>query len=137
MRIKVVYHYQLFHIIGVRVKLIGSPFISSFLVSKLIWGKLMLLWSQLWLIHNLPYGILSTIETVSYANIFIIRRIKMSFCFGSDSATKNVSAASPVSLITGCPASENKRPLRCKKSINKKAPLRLFPSVKGWFLTTK
>jgi len=58
---------------------------------------------------------------------FIINLINVSFCFGSDSATSNVSAASPVSLITGCPASDDKRPFRCKKSINKYAPLRLFP----------
>ena len=36
-------------------------------------------------------------------SICIISLISVSFCFGSDSATNKVSAASPVSLITGCP----------------------------------
>ena len=36
-------------------------------------------------------------------SICIISLISVSFCFGSDSATNKVSAASPVSLITGYP----------------------------------
>ncbi len=39
----------------------------------------------------------------SCLSICIISLISVSFCFGSDSATNKVSAASPVSLITGCP----------------------------------
>ncbi|MDP0590399.1 MAG: hypothetical protein QS748_14895 [Candidatus Endonucleobacter bathymodioli] len=61
----------------------------------------------------------------------IIKRIKVSFCFGSDYATNKVNAAKPVSLITGSSFLLNKRRLRCRKSTNKNAPLRLLPSEKG------
>ena len=67
----------------------------------------------------------------------MIRRISVSFCLGSDSASSSVSAARPVSLMTASPRVLNKRPLRCRKSANKNAPLRLLPSENGWFLTTK
>jgi len=48
----------------------------------------------------------------SLASMFMINRIMVSFCLGSDSATKSVSAASPVSLMTVSPVSLNKRLLR-------------------------
>ncbi len=73
----------------------------------------------------------------SRASIFIIRRIKVSFWLGADSATSRVRAASPVSFTTGSPSASSRRWLRCRKSTNRKAPLRLLPSVNGWFFTTK
>ena len=68
--------------------------------------------------------------------MFIINWIMTSLSLGADSATSSASAASPTSLITISPL-RNRRPLRCRKSTNRNAPMRLLPSEKGWFLTTK
>jgi len=72
-----------------------------------------------------------------FANIFIISAIIVSFCVGLDSATSNVSAARPLSLITGCPSLFKSLLFLFKKSTKRKAPLRLLPSLKGWFLMMK
>lgn len=69
-------------------------------------------------------------------SIFSIKRIIVSFCAAADSATSSANAASPMSLMTGCP-SRISALLRFKKSTNRKAPVRLLPSASGWFLMTK
>src|SRR5690606_27503171 len=57
------------------------------------------------------------------ASMFITSRIITSFCAGSDSATSSVSAARPMSLMTGWPRSSSRRPLRLRKSTNRNAAL--------------
>ena len=52
-------------------------------------------------------------------------------CRGRLSATSRVRAARPMSLMTGSPSARSRRRLRCRKSTNRKAPLRLLPSAKG------
>ena len=52
------------------------------------------------------------------------------FCAGADSATSSANAASPMSLMTGCPSRINAL-LRFRKSTNRKAPVRLLPSASG------
>lgn len=70
-------------------------------------------------------------------SIVIIRRIILSLFAGLDSATSSASAAKPTSLLTGEPSASSKRLLRCRKSTNRKAALRLLPSENGCFLMVK
>ncbi len=57
-------------------------------------------------------------------SIFSIKRIIVSFGAAADSATSSANAASPISLMTGCP-SRISALLRFRKLTNRKAPVRL------------